>query len=291
MTLLSDALAPSTKKAYSRAWDRYNNYASIHQLPVTLPLKVEHLACFVTFLFQKGLSSSSISSTLSALSYIHKLYCLNDPTRAFHITQLMTSIRRHRPSVDGRQPITEDLLFKILTHLPSLVSSLYEKILFKAMFLFVFYFGLRVGEVTSSTHNIQFSQVIKSRSKLTLYFATYKHSPAHPLRHSLNASNSLFCPVLAIGDYLLLRGTSAGPLFLLGGNAVTAAMFNMRLRQLLHLAGEQCRAYSAHSFRIGAASYWASKGLSDVQIRRLGRWRSDAMVRYIRGDVVHSVQH
>ena len=40
-------------------------------------------------------------------------------------------------------------------------------------------------------------------------------------------------------------------------------------------------------FRIGAASHWAQKGFSEVQIRKMGRWLSNAMDRYIRGDVKH----
>ena len=40
--------------------------------------------------------------------------------------------------------------------------------------------------------------------------------------------------------------------------------------------------YKGHSFRIGAASHAADRGLSDAQIRVLGRWKSNAFHRYIR---------
>ena len=40
--------------------------------------------------------------------------------------------------------------------------------------------------------------------------------------------------------------------------------------------------YEAHSFRIGAASWAAAKGFSDSQIRLLGRWKSNAFLKYIR---------
>ena len=44
--------------------------------------------------------------------------------------------------------------------------------------------------------------------------------------------------------------------------------------------------YKAHGFRIGAASRAAASGLSDAQIRFLGRWSSDAFKVYIRPDAL-----
>jgi hypothetical protein len=40
--------------------------------------------------------------------------------------------------------------------------------------------------------------------------------------------------------------------------------------------------YEGHSFRIGAATFSAECGFSDTQIRAMGRWRSDAFLKYIR---------
>ena len=40
--------------------------------------------------------------------------------------------------------------------------------------------------------------------------------------------------------------------------------------------------YKSHSFRIGAASMAAEQGLSDAQIRLMGRWKSNAFKKYIR---------
>jgi hypothetical protein len=42
--------------------------------------------------------------------------------------------------------------------------------------------------------------------------------------------------------------------------------------------------YKGHSFRIGAASLSAEKGLSDSQIRAMGRWNSNAFRKYIRSN-------
>jgi hypothetical protein len=42
--------------------------------------------------------------------------------------------------------------------------------------------------------------------------------------------------------------------------------------------------YNAHSFRIGRTTDLALEGFSSEMIRLLGRWSSDAYLRYIRPD-------
>ena len=46
--------------------------------------------------------------------------------------------------------------------------------------------------------------------------------------------------------------------------------------------------YSPHSLRIGAATHWFAKNLSEHRIRQLGRWSSNAFSSYIREVVDHS---
>ena len=45
--------------------------------------------------------------------------------------------------------------------------------------------------------------------------------------------------------------------------------------------------YTSHSFRTGRASDLASKSLSNETIKKLGRWKSDAVERYIRLWYIH----
>lgn len=40
--------------------------------------------------------------------------------------------------------------------------------------------------------------------------------------------------------------------------------------------------YKGHSFRIGAATHAAQVGFSENAIQNMGRWKSDAVKRYIR---------
>ena len=89
------------------------------------------------------------------------------------------------------------------------------------------------------------------------------------------------CPICALGDFLGLRGSSQGPLFsFTDGRPLTRQRLSSAVRSILHSAG-YAGSYSGHSFRIGAATTAAIRGVPDYVIKTLGRWSSDACQVYI----------
>ena len=91
------------------------------------------------------------------------------------------------------------------------------------------------------------------------------------------------CPLAAMLPYLVLRGDEVGPLFRWKNQkGLAREELVSKLRQVLRRAGVECSRYSGHSFRIGAATTAAARGVSDSTIQTLGRWASDAFTRYIR---------
>ena len=92
-----------------------------------------------------------------------------------------------------------------------------------------------------------------------------------------------FCPVEFLVRWCRMRGSNSGPLFCLAdGSAVKTEVFTRQLKGALAFCDLDCSSYKSHSFRIGAASLAAENGMSDAQIRGLGRWKSDAYKLYIR---------
>ena len=84
-------------------------------------------------------------------------------------------------------------------------------------------------------------------------------------------------------DCLHARGTGAGALFTFGdGRVLTRARFVELVRAALGRAGVDQAKYSGHSFRIGAATTAAAKGIEDCIIKILGRWESLAYLQYIK---------
>ena len=66
------------------------------------------------------------------------------------------------------------------------------------------------------------------------------------------------------------------------GLPVSRSQFSNQLSSVIQFCGLSPSFYNGHSFRIGAASHAADKGLSDAQICLLGRWKSNAFLKYFR---------
>jgi len=59
-------------------------------------------------------------------------------------------------------------------------------------------------------------------------------------------------------------------------------IFVARVRDALSVLGYDSTSYAGHSFRIGAATAAADRGIEDSIIKILGRWESSAYQLYVR---------
>lgn len=158
------------------------------------------------------------------------------------------------------------------------------------MFGLAFHAFLRIGEITilsakAINHNLlQLEQVTFDNTSMSIKFVRYKHSKGEPLVLTVKASQEApDCPVGIMKSYITLRGTAAGPLFLTAPHSpVTRAQFTKQLRYALNFCELSPEQFKSHSFRVGAATTAAAQGMSDSQIRLLGRWSADAYKKYIR---------
>ena len=92
-------------------------------------------------------------------------------------------------------------------------------------------------------------------------------------------------PISALGNYLSLRVSAPGPLFLFSdGRPLSWQQLSSSGQSILNGAGYS-GSYSGHSFRIGAATTATARGVPDHLIKTLGLWSSDAYQIYIRTPV------
>ncbi|XP_062570433.1 uncharacterized protein LOC134232478 isoform X2 [Saccostrea cucullata] len=294
--LMDNALTNGTRNSYQRAKLAYEEFLEVH-FPgtVTFPIHVEHLVLFISNCYQKGLAPQTVCTYLSALAHFSKMKGHVDPTQNFVIKRTIQGFQKLKSRADVRMPITPSILQKLVNSLYLCTSSFYEKCLFKAMFLLAFHAFLRIGEITSTTKSstvlplaaIQLEKYPNAKPKeMTLTLTNFKHHQGKPpvtFQIAADTEKPETCAVLAMFDYLHVRGEEDGPLFMLRDHSpITRHMFNEQLKISLTFLGYDTKIYKGHSFRIGAASWAKSKGVSDDQIQLLGRWKSEAFRRYIR---------
>ena len=165
----------------------------------------------------------------------------------------------------------------------------------KAAACLAFFGFLRTAEFTTpsqrdfdaSTHLTLQDVAIDSRQTPSVIRIHIKHSKTDPFRQGvsifLGRSLADICPVQSIAQYLAIRGATHGPLFChSNGNPLSRSSLVRKMRQALSIAGINPETYNGHSFRIGAATTAATKGIEDALIQTLGRWQSTAYLRYVK---------
>ncbi len=168
----------------------------------------------------------------------------------------------------------------------------YDNIMMWAAYSLAFFGFLRCSEFTvpsqeeysSAVHLSLHDISLDSRESPTRIQVRIKQSKTDPFRQGCNlCPGKDICPISAILPYLAKRGARYGPLFITADwTYLTRGIFASRLADALQEAGIDGKGYNTHSFRIGAATTANEKGISDVNIKMLGRWRSNAYQQYVR---------
>ena len=110
----------------------------------------------------------------------------------------------------------------------------------------------------------------------TVVGVSIKQSKTDPFRQGVNLflgkTSTDLCPVAALLNYLVVRGSEPGSLFhFKDGQVLTRQHFVEAVKAALHHAGVDRSKYNSYSFRIGASRATAANGLEDSTIKTLGR--------------------
>ena len=207
---------------------------------------------------------------------------------------VLKGIKKESTPKRSRLPITLDIMGKIKQVLLQSPKDP-DNIMMWAACCTAFFGFLRCSEFTipsltsfdPEVHLAQADIAIDDKLSPTVVQITIKQSKTDPFRKGvqlyLGKTDATLCPVKAMLAYLPIRDAIPGPCFKLASNqGLTRQEFSARLSRTLTAAGVPLKGYTTHSFRIGAATTAKEAGVSDVHIKMLGRWKSDAYQLYVR---------
>ena len=295
-----NGLAPSTQKAYASGKNRYKKFCmklNLKPLPAT-----EHQLCqFVSMLADENICHSTIKCYLSAIRHLHVAEGVGDPHihSMARLEQVLKGVKstqaRGGKQERRRLPITPDILLKVKQVWERGVIDK-DKAMLWAAALTCFFGFLRAGEICvpsdkvfdKGAHLSPADVSVDDKHNPSVMCIRIKASKTDPFRQGCNVfmgkTGKALCPVAAMLAYLVVRqGGAEGPLFKFAdGRPLTRERFVDNIRVALVAAGIDSAPYSGHSFRIGAATTAAKKGVGDATIKMLGRWKSAAYQLYVR---------
>ena len=234
----------------------------------------------------EGLAPTTIKTYLAAIRAWIISLGLNEPliwTPRVHLA-LRALSRSHSPRQP--QPITYHLLDAMLSKL----SSSRDHLIIASAISLQYFACLRASELCSNLSQAR----APTRSDISFYsdagalVMTYlchssKTAP-HGFQVHVGCSGMPACAPCIMHRYLNLHPLSPSDhLFTLSSSLpLSYSLYNSIIKDLVKSLGLDPSLYSSHSLRAGAATQAHRSGLDPASIKRLGRWKSQAYLAYLR---------
>ncbi|KAL9976443.1 hypothetical protein ACROYT_G013744 [Oculina patagonica] len=271
--LQSQAIAPSTRRAYQAGIRRYSTFCYSRQWD-PFPASELQLRYFASWLSDQ-VSFPTIKLYLAGIRYAHIENRLTDPFADAPLLHLLLRGIKRTNGLSSRRrlPITMSVMRQLkgaLSADPQFASQ--DKLMLWSAFTLAFFGFLRSSEFTSPSSTYFNSLVHLSHSDISFtsdgsLTMQLKASKTDPFRKGcsikLAPSGRSVCAVRAMHRYLAHQPSrSATPLYLFStGQFLTRDKVTSILRILLQRLGFATERYASHSFRIGAATTAAEAGL------------------------------
>jgi integrase len=302
--LLWYGLSKNSRRTYETARSNYVLFCA-HRGLTPFPATATILCSWVHSLSERRLQHKTIKLYITGLKSRHiDLGISTEGFRDDRLDRVVRGCKRENPPAPGprtqRMPITRPILLQLLANLD---PTRPEDVTLRAAFCLAHAAFLRIGEFTWSPKDLangqeefakwkltrQCIQILPNRNRMLLTIPTSKGDWGREgVTLTLSGAADAACPINAIRemDRICPRWTPLSPLFERPPNdrdeqvAFTKEYVVNQLRALcwnMDLPGY----FSGHSFRRGSATSAHNAGLSEAEIKVLGRWKSDSVKRYI----------
>ena len=266
---------------------------------------------FLGYLIDSCKQSATVKSYLSAIRAVLKDDGVKLNEDLFLVSSSLTRACKYKnDNFRTRLPLQKGMLTVLLQQVEQHFNDLnqqYLKILYRAVFSTMYFGLLQISEVACE-HVILARDVHIGFNKKKLLFilrtskmhwhgnrpqlvkisSTRKSTQKQKAYKVRQQNNNLLCPCpyQLLRDYATRRGpyrTDDEPFFVFADNSpITQKQLCVCFRKMLSQAGFQVELYRLHSFRTGRTCDLLKLGLSVESIKKIGRWRSNAVFKYLK---------
>ncbi len=280
---IDGAYAPSTIRAYRVNFEKFIHFCDDGDTS-SLPAKPLEVARYISKLTGSGLKSSSIRVSIAAISIIHKLNALDDPTQ--HPTVKIELRRMHRTLGRYSQQafgITAPILEKMLNATAYNIRGVRDR----ALLLLAYDSMCRRSELVSlRITDIQIDELenctqMKVRLRKSKTDQELQGRWLFLTQRSADAL-SLWLSQAKLKDGYLFRGINNAIDITQELKSSQINRIYKRLAKDANLPKEIIDHISGHSMRVGAAQDLLRSGASMPMIMNKGRWsKTDTVMRYL----------
>jgi hypothetical protein len=291
-SLKSAAFARSTIRTYKSQTNSYLRFCVNYGVQA-MPASQSTLCSYLAFL-SRSLSPNSVKGYMNAVRLLHvEAGLINPLENNWEVTMIQRGITRLLGTPPKQKlPITIAILLDIYRVLSNSASD----VAFWLACIVAFFGFLRKSTLLPSSGELVVGKFIarsdvidlslSSFSLLIRYSKTIQFGQRVLTLPYVTCEDTRMCPVRALLRHFgMSKIASSRPLFNFVQEGVevqfTNAFFMKRLRDLLRLTGHPASSISCHSFRRGGASLAYLVGMSALDIKQRGDWKSNAFECYL----------
>lgn len=280
---IEGAYAPSTIRAYKTSFERFIQFCEGHEA-YALPANPPTVAQYISTLTASGLKSSTIRIMVAAISSIHKLNLLSDPTQhplvKIELRRMHRTLGRYSQQAFG---ITASILEKMLGATANNLRGIRDR----ALLLLAYDSMCRRSELVSlrvsDIHNndLYDQHQIKIRLRKSKTDQEQQGRWIYPSQRAVDAIQ-IWIDKAKLTDGFLFRGINNAIDITPELKCSQINRIYKRLAKDANLPKEIVNHISGHSMRVGAAQDLMKFGASMPTIMHRGRWsKTDTVMRYL----------
>ena len=272
LTNISNSKARNTLRAYKSDFKDFQNFCEKYNFS-SLPTNAKTIGLYLT-----NLSSSSKYSTLkrrlASINVIHKLKGHYLDCKHPLIKENLIGIKRKIGTLQkGKKPLLYNHLIKIINFINKNIVNNYEQLKRdKSIILLGFAGGFRRSELASL--NLEDIEFVEEGVKITVKKSKNDQYGEGLIKAIPYFSDTNYCPVLALKEWIKLSAKKAGTLFKCSDKNIS-----LIIKKYTSLVGLDSRQYSGHSLRSGFATTTAGLGADERSIMSMTGHKSTEMVR------------
>ena len=281
---LQNSKANNTVRAYKSDFKDFGLFCAQNGFK-SLPSEPKIVSLYLTYLSTKDIKMSTLKRRLVSIGVIHKIKGYYLDTKHPSIIENIMGIKRRKGNIQkGKKPLLINHLKDIINVIDEIKDNDSKKFRDRSIILIGFSGGFRRNEIISLDYeDLEF---VNEGLKINIKRSKTDQFGEGSTKALPYFSNSQYCPVTSINNWLKLTKINNGPLFRrflkgskLSNIRLTDQTVALLIKKYLELAGIDSKDFSGHSLRSGFATSAAESGAEERSIMAMTGHKSTEMVR------------